>query len=173
MTRIMIIGGPGSGKSTLARALGDATGLPVHHMDRIHHLSGWVMRPTPERIAMARAVEDTEEWIFEGGLSATYATRAARADLVVFLDLPMLQRLWRVVGRTFRHYGKVRPDVSPGSPERFSWDFIWYIVSTAGKNRRRHAALLATLPRHKALTLRSQRAIDDWRTGAIRTGALA
>ena len=162
MKRIMIIGGPGSGKSTLARVLGDVTGLPVHHMDQIHHLSGWVMRPTPERIAMARAVEDGESWIFEGGLSATYATRAARAELVVFLDLPMLQRLWRVSRRVYRHHGTVRPDAAPGCPEQFSWQFIWYILSTAETNRRRDAALMARLPRDKALTLRSQRAIDTF-----------
>ncbi|MEL6615862.1 MAG: AAA family ATPase, partial [Bacteroidota bacterium] len=33
MQRVMIVGGPGAGKSTLARRLGEATGLPVIHID--------------------------------------------------------------------------------------------------------------------------------------------
>ena len=35
MQRVMIIGCGGSGKSTLARQLGEKTGLPVVHLDRI------------------------------------------------------------------------------------------------------------------------------------------
>ena len=49
MRRVMVIGAPGSGKSTLARALGERTGLPVFHMDHIHHLPGWAERPPPWR----------------------------------------------------------------------------------------------------------------------------
>ena len=160
MQRVMIIGAPGSGKSTLARALGARLGLPVHHMDHIHHLPGWVQRPTPERIAMARAIEEQPAWVFEGGLSSTYATRTARADLVVFLDLPVWQRLWRVGKRIWRYHGTVRPDMAPGCPEQVSFEFIWWIVSTSRKNRARDAAVIAALPPGKGLTLRSQRQID-------------
>ena len=160
MRRVMIIGAPGSGKSTLARALGDRLGLPVHHMDHIHHLPGWVQRPTPDRVAMARAVEEQEAWVFEGGLSLTYPTRTARADLVLFLDLPVWQRLWRVARRIRRYHGTVRPDMAPGCPEQVSLEFLWWIVSTARRNRARDAALIAALPPGKGLTLRSQRAID-------------
>jgi adenylate kinase family enzyme len=35
MERIMIVGQPGSGKSTLAQVLGEVTGLPVIHIDKI------------------------------------------------------------------------------------------------------------------------------------------
>lgn len=34
MKRVAIIGSGGAGKSTLARQVGDATGLPVIHLDR-------------------------------------------------------------------------------------------------------------------------------------------
>lgn len=40
MKRVMITGGPGSGKSMLAAALGEKTGLPVYHMDKIHYRPG-------------------------------------------------------------------------------------------------------------------------------------
>ena len=42
MERIQIIGCSGAGKSTLARTLGEKTGLPVIHGDRLFWKSGWV-----------------------------------------------------------------------------------------------------------------------------------
>lgn len=160
MQRIMIIGAPGSGKSTLARNLGVKTGLPVHHMDHIHHLPGWAERPKPEKLAMAHAIEAAPEWVFEGGLASTYDTRAARADLVVFLDLNVINRLWRVLKRIWRYRGTVRPDMAPGCPEQFAPDFLWWILTSNNKNRSRDTAFLAGLPSEKTLTLRSQAQID-------------
>ena len=154
----MVIGGPGSGKSTLARRLGDVTGLPVVHMDHIHHLSGWKPRPMAEKLAMHDEVVARERWIFEGGLSKGYASRAARAELIVFLDVPVVQRLYRVTKRTLQHYGRTRPDLPDGCPEQFSGEFFWWIVSTARKNRLRDLALVE---RHaeKGRVLRSSREV--------------
>ena len=152
------MGGPGSGKSTLARMLGEATGLPVVHMDHIHHLSGWVPRPMAEKMALHDEVIAREEWIFEGGLSTGYPGRAARADLIVLLDFPLVQRLFRVIRRTLRYYGRTRPDLPEGCPEQFSAEFFWWIVSTARRNRRRDLALVA---RHadKGRVLRTRREV--------------
>ena len=131
LQRIMIVGQPGSGKSTLAREIGRRSGLPVFHMDHIHWQSGWVERPLPEKIAMARAVEAQERWVFEGGLSSTYASRAARADLIVWLDVPVGLRFWRAMRRSLFGLGRTRPDLPEGCPERLGpetlpfWRYIW------------------------------------------------
>ena len=131
MQRVMICGGPGSGKSTLARAVGAATGLPVHHMDHLHWKPGWVERPFAEKAPMAKAVADGDAWVFEGGMSATYDYRASRADTFIWVDLPMPLRFWRVVKRLVTSYGRTRPDSAPGCPERFDrgtldfWKWIW------------------------------------------------
>ena len=45
MKRVMIVGQPGAGKSTIARQIGQRTGLPVVHIDKIHWMPGWVERP--------------------------------------------------------------------------------------------------------------------------------
>lgn len=131
MQRVMIVGGPGSGKSTLARWLGGQMGLPVHHMDLIHWKEDWVERPQAEKIPLAKAVEAGETWVFEGGLSATYESRMSRADMLIWLDLPVGLRLWRVTKRLFRYLGQARPDLPDGCVERLHVDtlafyyFIW------------------------------------------------
>lgn len=162
MKRIMIIGAPGSGKSTLARLLGEATGLPVYHMDKIHHMPGWVPRPMDQKLQMANKIEAKETWIFEGGLSSTFQSRSARADLLIHLDLPMLIRLWRVAKRIWHYHGQVRPDMADGCPEQISLEFIWYIISTARENRKRDCSIAANRPSGTAVTLTSQQQIDRW-----------
>jgi len=137
----MIVGQPGSGKSTLARLIGARTGLPVHHMDHIHWMSGWVQRPDAERLAMATAVETSEAWVFEGGFSRTYAHRLSRADTLIILDPPFLLRVWRVFRRTVAQYGKVRADLPEGCPERFDAEFWSYIWRTRHTGRARILAL--------------------------------
>ena len=157
----MVVGAPGSGKSTLARAIGARTGLPVHHMDLIHWRPGWVERSKDEKIRMARTVEGSDAWIFEGGLSATYETRAARADLIVWLDLPVGLRLWRCfVARRWQYAcGDRRPDLPADCPERFDPAFFRWIVSTRRRNRARLARLSQAAGRGKTVRLRSRRAV--------------
>ena len=131
MQRIMIVGQPGSGKSTLARHLGRKTGLPVVHIDHIHWMSGWQERPREEKTRLCNEVEAGDQWIFEGGHSATWDNRLARADLLIWLDIPLPLRLWRVFWRTLQFHGRARPDLPDGCPEGFHretlpfWRFIW------------------------------------------------
>jgi len=143
MQRIMIVGQPGSGKSTLARDLGRKTGLPVVHIDHIHWMPGWIERPRDEKTRLCHEVEARETWIFEGGHSATWGNRLARADMLVWLDVPLPLRLWRVVKRTALWHGRNRPDLPEGCAEGFHretlpfWRFIWRTRHSARTNIQR------------------------------------
>lgn len=148
MNRIMIVGQPGSGKSTLARALGERTGLPVVHIDKIHWQSGWVERSKAEKTRLCQEVEQRSHWIFEGGHSATWLSRLARADMLIVLDRPLPLRLWRVVSRAVRGLGRTRPDMAEGCPERLGSlpEFIRYIWTTRNANREKMHRLAAAAP---------------------------
>lgn len=138
MQRVMIVGGPGSGKSTLAVRLGEATGLPVFHMDKIHYLPGWVERQKSEKSALTLEVHALEQWIFEGGHSTTYAQRVARADLFIWLDIPIWKRIFRVLRRSYIHRGQIRPDMQDDCPEQFNWqtfEFLGFIIRTRNTAR--------------------------------------
>lgn len=148
----MVIGQPGAGKSTLAMKLGERTGLPVVHLDKIHWMPGWVERPLSEKIPLIRAEEEKERWIIEGGLSSTWDTRLERADMLVWIDVALTRRLWRVLWRSWRFRGKSRPDLTEGCPEQFSRetvDFFWFILRTWRPGKRRMARVFAAYPKPK------------------------
>ncbi len=166
MRRVMIVGQPGAGKSTLARAMGAATGLPVVHIDRIHWLPGWVERPRDDKTRLCQEVEASEAWIFEGGHSATWDSRVARADLLVWLDRPVGLRLWRVLRRTLLQLGRTRPDLPEGCPERLGnlpefLRFIWRTRRTA-RERMERLAVVAPCP---VVRLRSDREVARFLAG--------
>lgn len=166
MQRVMIVGGPGSGKSTLARALGGITGLPVFHMDHLHWLPGWQERPLAAKIAMAHEIEARSRWIFEGGLSATYENRAGRADTLVWLDLPVGLRLWRVTKRMIRYRGQPRPDMAEGCVEGWHSEtigFYRYIWRTRQTGRDRLRVLISSKPAGlNVIHLRSRAQVSDF-----------
>ncbi|MDH5797465.1 MAG: AAA family ATPase [Paracoccaceae bacterium] len=158
MKRVMVLGGPGSGKSTLAVTLGRATGLPVIHMDKIHWQPGWVERSRPEKVRLVSEAEDREQWIIEGGLSVTYDNRAARADTVIWLDLPLPLRLFRVLKRRWRYRGgKTRPDLPDNCPERLDPAFLHWILFMGRQNREKIAKALDRAQHLTVYHLKSRR----------------
>jgi len=151
MKRIMIVGKPGAGKSTFARALGERTGLPVVHIDLIHWKPGWIERDHAEKTRMCQEVHAREEWIFEGGHSATWSERLQRCDTLIWLDFPIWLRVWRVFTRTIRNYGCSRIDLPEGCPERFDMEFYRFIWRTRKSARRKILSLIEDAPKGKRI----------------------
>jgi adenylate kinase family enzyme len=101
--RVSVIGNSGSGKSTVARRLAAILGVPHLEMDAIFHQPGWQPLPDEEFrwITTARAAEDG--WVIDGNYRTVQPLVWARADTVVWLDLPkrtvMRQLAWRTLRR--------------------------------------------------------------------------
>jgi adenylate kinase family enzyme len=146
--RIMIVGQPGSGKSRLAQALGEKTGLPVIHIDKIHWQPGWVERSKDEKTRLCREAEQGENWIFEGGYSVTWPSRLGRADMLVWVDRPVGIRLWRVLKRAVVGLGRTRPDMAEDCPERLSSlpEFVHFIWTTRKSGSAKIADLAKRAP---------------------------
>jgi adenylate kinase family enzyme len=172
MERIMVIGGSGSGKSTMARWLGAQTGLPVPHLDHVHWMPYWTPRPEAERLAMVRAFEQEACWIIDGGISATYSRRLARAQMVIWLDLPVGQRLARVLRRSWRYRGGGRADLPEGCVEGFDCEtfaFLKWIWDDREKGREQMREHLADSPAHvEAHHLRSSVEVEAFQRRFVR-----
>ncbi len=162
MQRVLIIGCSGSGKSTLARRLQERTGLPAIHLDQEYFGPDW-KEPKPEDWAeTVTGLAARERWLMDGNFSGTFPIRMPRADTVIYLDQPTWRCLWRVIMRTVRFYGKVRPGSAPGCRERFDRHFLHYV---AVYNITRRPGILAAIAKQReagktVYHLRKQKGID-------------
>ncbi len=127
MKRIAIIGPGGAGKSTLARQIGAALGLPVIHLDAHYWHEGWVETPKEVWEQTVRGLAQGEAWVMDGNYGGTMDLRLTAADTILFLDLPPLLCLVRVIRRQIRYRNQTRPDMGPGCPEKLDWIFLKWI----------------------------------------------
>jgi adenylate kinase family enzyme len=154
MRRVVVIGSGGAGKSTFSRALGERTGLPVVHLDRLYWHAGWVETPKEEWRRTVGELLARDAWILDGNYSGTLDQRLAACDTAIFLDLPRTLCLRRAIARRLR--GGVRADVAPGCPERLSLEFLRWIWTYPAKRRPNVLARLASLRAdQRAVILRS------------------
>jgi adenylate kinase family enzyme len=120
MKKIAIIGSPGSGKSTLADQLGKLLDIKVFHLDRYFWQSGWKEMPRVDRIEILKDLVRKEQWIIEGTYLSSSEPRLNRADTIIFLDIPFLLCLQRIIHRHNEYKGQSRPDLPDGCSDNFN-----------------------------------------------------
>ena len=159
MERMMIIGCGGAGKSTLARQLGEKTGLPVVHLDRLFWHPGWVESTKEEIDKKIMEAMAEPRWIMDGNYNRTLPKRLEYCDTVIFLDFSTAACLLGVVKRVLTSYGQVRPDMAEGCPERFDLEFLKWVYHYNGKHRRRYYELLSNLNGKQVYILKNRRQV--------------
>lgn len=127
--RIAVLGSSGAGKSTLAVALRADTGLPVVHLDKEYWQPGWTEPDRDAWNARLAGLAAAPEWIIDGQYGSSLHARLTRADLAIFLDLPTSVCLWRVGRRIAGSYGRVRPDMAAGCPEKVDLEFLHFVAT--------------------------------------------
>jgi adenylate kinase family enzyme len=158
----MVIGGPGSGKTTLALELGARLGLPVVHFDTLRaQLPLGPDRADILRTAMARH-EAADHWVIDGLYLQSLPNRVERADIIVWLDIPLVIRLWRVTVRSFRFWGRNRPGLPPEATERPGLSFYRFMFQSARRSERRIRNLAPTWSREKLVHLTSAAEVRAW-----------
>jgi adenylate kinase family enzyme len=175
--RVSVVGNSGSGKSSLARELASLLGVPHLELDAIFHQPGWVPLAEDEFRRVVGAAAAGGGWVMDGNYSAVRPIVWARADTVVWLDLPRRTVMRQVVWRTLRR-AVTRQELWNGNREPLrnflTWDPEESVISWAwhnhGKYRDRYSAAAAE-PGNAHLTfvrLTSRRAITRFVSDAGR-----
>lgn len=162
MQRVVIIGCGGAGKSTLARQLGEKTGLPVVHLDKLFWKPGWVERPREEFDPLVEQALEKEAWIMDGNFNRTMEKRLRRCDTVIYLDYSRFTCLWGVLKRVLTTHGTVRPDMGEGCPERIDFEFLKWVWNFNKNKRRRYYQLLQQTTHAQVLIFKNRRSLKRY-----------
>ena len=125
--KILIVGCGGAGKSTLAVEMGNKFKLPVVHLDKLHWLPNWEMRPSEEFDSLLEDQLKKDEWIVDGNYDRTFELRLRYADLCIFLDYDTQLCIQSVIERVEKYKGTSRPDMTEGCNEQADEEFIEWI----------------------------------------------
>ena len=149
MQRIIVIGCTSSGKSTVARALSKKLDLPYIDLDDLHHLPGWIERPSEEFRTMAAAATRGEKWICAGNYySRVQDITWPKADTLIWLDMPFWPNFWKLLTRTFKR-AYTGETICNGNKETLSKQFftsdsiLWWLIKTWSRNRSKYGAIFA------------------------------
>lgn len=99
-SRVLVAGVSGSGKTTLAARIGAGLEVPHVEIDALFHGPGW--QPRSEFMGDVQRFVAEDGWVTEWQYDSARQLLLARADLMVWLDLPTAATLTQVVRRTVR-----------------------------------------------------------------------
>ena len=164
MRRVAVIASAsGNGKTTVGRALARRLGVPFVEMDALHHGANWT-EATPEELrSKVEPIVRTDAWVIDGAYRGKLGDLVLeRAELIVWLDLPM--RVWlprllrRTIGRVVR-----REELWNGNREKLRTAFfdrdsvIYYAIRMHRRRRRTYPSALAP---YNVIRLRSTAEVD-------------
>jgi adenylate kinase family enzyme len=122
------MGSPGSGKSTFARRLSHLTGIPVVSLDALYWKPGWQPSEAAEFEARLAEAVRRPRWIIDGDyIWWAGDIRRNVADAVIWFDLPRRTCMAGIMSRIATTYGRVRPEMAEGCPERINAEFFRYV----------------------------------------------
>ena len=159
MERILIIGCGGAGKSTLARQLGEKLNIPVVHLDRLFWKPGWVEMTREEFDEVIREEIAKDQWIMDGNFDRTIPERMERCDTVIYLDFSRFACLMGVLKRILTTYGKVRPDMGEGCPERVDFDFLKWVWNFNKNKREKNYRIVNEAEGVETIVLKNRRMV--------------
>jgi adenylate kinase family enzyme len=168
MQRILVMGSSGSGKSTFAQRLSAVTGIPVISIDALFWKPGWVEPDRAEfRERLAEAAR-RPRWIMDGNYTSHLVElRRDACDTVIWFDLPRVTCMRGIFSRLAKSYGRVRPELAEGCPERIDFAFLRYVWTFPEQQRPRLLAYFEGLRPDQSLICFTNRKQADRYLGEL------
>jgi adenylate kinase family enzyme len=155
----------GNGKTTLGRELARRLEVPFHELDALHHEAGWTEATADVLRARVEPLVAEDAWVVDGAYRGKLGDLVLeRAELVVWLDLPLRVWLPRLLRRTVRRVVR-REELWNGNRETLrnvllSRDsLIVYAFRAHFRHRRSYPGALAP---YEVVRLRSPREVERW-----------
>jgi adenylate kinase family enzyme len=99
----VIASASGNGKTTFGSELAERLAVPFVELDALHHGPNWTEATPDELRARVEPLVETDAWVVDGAYRNKLGDLVLeRAELVVWLDLPVHVWLPRLVKRTVR-----------------------------------------------------------------------
>jgi adenylate kinase family enzyme len=148
--QVVVIGSAsGNGKTTFARELATRLEAPFHELDALVHGPGWVETPDDVLRGQVEQILAGDAWVIDGSYRGKLGTLVLdAADTIVWLDLPLVVWLPRLVRRTFRRI-RHREELWNGNRETFRSAFwgreslVFFALRSHVRRRRDYPAALA------------------------------
>jgi len=170
--RVVVIStASGNGKTTVGRALAEKLAVPFYELDALHHGPNWTEATPDELRAKVEPIVVSEAWVIDGAYRGKLGDLVfERAEIVVWLDLPLriwLPRLvkrtaWRVMRREELWNGnreRLRDALHPGN------SVVFYALRHSRERRRKYPSELARFP---VVRLRTTAEVEEFLTNAGR-----
>ena len=162
MEKVVIIGSAGAGKSTLARKLGSKLNIKVVHLDRVFWQRGWKEKPRGTRIDILQDLVREKRWIIEGSYLSSSRARLNAADTIIFLDIPPLLCLWRIIKRHLEYHKHSRRDIPEGCTDKITALRILKILAFPFRGRRTLKQKLRNYKSKQIIWLRSSKEVEEF-----------
>jgi adenylate kinase family enzyme len=164
----VIASASGCGKTTVGRAIAEQLSLPFVELDALHHGPGWSEASAEELQAKVRPIVESDAWVVDGNYRGKLGDLVLeRAEVVVWLDLPVRVWLPRLLRRTFSRIVS-RESLWAGNRESLRGAFVGRdaLIPWSLRNyRRRRLVYPETFGRFNLVRLRSQHEIDRFLRG--------
>ena len=171
--RLSIVGPSGSGKTTLSKRVATELNMPRLELDSLRHQPNWTALDPEVFRQRVRSFVDQPRWVTDGNYTAIKALDViwARADHVIWLDLPRHRTFPRVVWRTLRR-ALTREELWNGNRERLApllsldrdenfWLWVWDNHAHVREKYERRT-VEAKWSHLEVTRLRDVRAIERW-----------
>jgi adenylate kinase family enzyme len=152
--RIHVTGNSCAGKSTLGERLAKALNAPHIDLDAINWQPNWVSLATTDPAEFERRISEAtagDTWVVAGSYMR-YSQRVfwPKLEMVIWLDLPLSQLLWRVLRRSWRrwrtkellwgtNYEKFWPQLMVWKKDE---SLVWWIITQFYRKRRSMLSLM-------------------------------